>query len=109
MATFALIPGAGDSGWYWHLVVDELRARGHDAVAPDLPADDDDADLGAYADTDGDASARPRPPAADGAPPGPSPGRVVAPIGGRDGPLAVVGQSFGAFTAPLVCERAPAG
>jgi len=25
MATFALIHGAGDVGWYWHLVEVELR------------------------------------------------------------------------------------
>ena len=31
----------------------------------------------------------------------------VGPIGGHDG-LVVVGQSFGAFTAPLVCDRIPA-
>ena len=43
MATFVLIHGAGDSGWYWHLVTPELRARGHDVVAPDLPANDDTA------------------------------------------------------------------
>jgi pimeloyl-ACP methyl ester carboxylesterase len=35
MATFVLIHGAGDVGWYWHLVEAELRARGHDVVAPD--------------------------------------------------------------------------
>jgi hypothetical protein len=82
MATFALIHGAGDGGWYWHLVADELRGRGHEAHAPDLPADDDEADLWSYADT------------------------VVRAIdGGSD--LVVVGQSFGAFTAPLVCDRVP--
>jgi pimeloyl-ACP methyl ester carboxylesterase len=82
LATFALIHGAGDSGWYWHLVAAELRARAHDVVAPDLPTDDR-AGLWTYADT------------------------VVQAIdGGSD--LAVVGQSFGAFTAPLVCHRVPA-
>ena len=81
IATFALIHGAGDGGWYWHLVADELRARGHDAVAPDLPADDE-ADLWTYADT------------------------VVEAIDGGS-ELVVVGQSFGAFTAPLVCDRIP--
>jgi hypothetical protein len=39
MATFVLIHGAGDSGWYWHLVEAELRRRGHDVVAPDLAAE----------------------------------------------------------------------
>lgn len=38
MVTFVLIHGAGDVGWYWHLVEAELRSRGHDTVAPDLPA-----------------------------------------------------------------------
>ena len=38
---FAFIHGAGDVGWYWHLVEAELRARGHDTVAPDLPIEDD--------------------------------------------------------------------
>lgn len=83
MATFVLIHRAGDSGWYRHLVAPELLERGHDVVTPDLPADDDTADLGTYADA------------------------VVGPIGGHDG-LVVVGQSFGAFTAPLVCDRIPA-
>jgi len=41
MITFVLIHGAGDVGWYWHLVEAELRARGHDVVAHDLPGDDD--------------------------------------------------------------------
>ena len=45
MATFALIHGAGDVGWYWHLVERVLRQRGHDVVAPDLPCDDETATL----------------------------------------------------------------
>lgn len=80
MATFALIHGAGDVGWYWHLVEAELRAHGHDVVAPDLPCDDDTAGLSEYADT------------------------VVDAIGDRR-EVVVVGQSFGGFTAPLVADR----
>ncbi|MET8152837.1 alpha/beta fold hydrolase [Actinoplanes sp. NPDC049668] len=82
MAAFVLIHGAGDVGWYWHLVEAELRARGHDTVAPDLPCEDDSAGLLAYADV------------------------VVDAIGDRTG-LIVVAQSFGGFTAPLVCDRVP--
>jgi alpha-beta hydrolase superfamily lysophospholipase len=82
MATFVLIHGAGDVGWYWHLVEAELRARGHATVAPDLPCDDDAAGLPEYADT------------------------VVDAIGDRRG-LVVVAQSSGGFTAPLVCDRVP--
>jgi pimeloyl-ACP methyl ester carboxylesterase len=83
MATYALIHGAADSGWYWHLLEAELRARGHDVVAPDLPCEDDSAGLAEYADT------------------------VVRAVGNRTG-LVVVAQSFGGFTAPLVCDRVPA-
>lgn len=82
MATFALIHGAGDVGWYWHLVEPVLRQRGHDVVAPDLPCDDDTATLLDYADT------------------------VVEAIGERRN-LIVVGQSYGGFTAPLVADRLP--
>lgn len=82
MSTFVLIHGAGDVGWYWHLVESELRARGHDVVAPDLPADDESAELGDYADA------------------------VVDAIGDRKD-LIVVGQSFGGFTASLVADRLP--
>src|SRR5262245_24794005 len=82
MATFVLIHGAGDVGWYWHLVGAELGARGHDVVAPDLPCDDDSAGLSEYADV------------------------VVDAIGGRS-ELVVVAQSAGAFTAPLVAVRLP--
>ena len=82
MATFALIHGGGDVGWYWHLVQAELRRRGHEAVAPDLPCDDDAATFDDYADT------------------------VIDAIGGR-GDVIVVGQSYGAFTAPLVADRVP--
>jgi hypothetical protein len=31
--TYALIPGAGGSAWYWHLVEPERRERGHHVVA----------------------------------------------------------------------------
>ena len=82
MATYVLIHGSGDSAFYWHLLIPELRARGHDVVATDLPCDDAAAGLSAYADA------------------------VVSAIGDRT-ELVVVAQSFGAFTAPLVCERVP--
>ncbi len=50
MASFAFIHGAGDVGWYWHLVEAELRDLGHDTVAPDLPIEDDTRGLTDYAD-----------------------------------------------------------
>jgi pimeloyl-ACP methyl ester carboxylesterase len=77
--TYALIPGAGGSAWYWHRVTPLLP----DAIAIGLPADDDSADLTTYADT------------------------VVAAVSGVAGPLILVAQSMGAFTAPMVASRVP--
>jgi pimeloyl-ACP methyl ester carboxylesterase len=84
MATFVLVHGAGDVGWYWHLVAGELRARGHSTIAPDLPCDDDTASLDDYA------------------------GTVIGAVGGRQDDLVIVSQSYGAFTAALVASRLPA-
>lgn len=54
-ANYVLIHGAGDVGWYWHLVEAELRKHGHDVVAMDLPVDDDSCGLSAYTDVAVDA------------------------------------------------------
>jgi pimeloyl-ACP methyl ester carboxylesterase len=82
VTTFVLIPGAGGRAWYWHRLADELERRGHEAVAVDLPADDESAGLAAYADT-------------------------VVVAAGESAPIVLVAQSMGAFTAPLVCARLP--
>jgi pimeloyl-ACP methyl ester carboxylesterase len=79
MATFVLVPGAGGVAWYWHRVVPRLEDAGHDAIAVDLPGDDDRAGLSAYAD------------------------RIVEAIGTRH--VVLVVQSLGGFTAALVCAR----
>jgi pimeloyl-ACP methyl ester carboxylesterase len=84
VATYALIHGAGDSAFYWHLLAPELRARGHEAIAMDLPCEDDAAGFPEYADA------------------------VVEAVGDRGGSnLILVAQSLGGFTAPLVCARVP--
>jgi pimeloyl-ACP methyl ester carboxylesterase len=82
MVTFALIHGGGGSAWDWHLVAPALREHGHDAVAVDLPSDDDSAGWAEYADA------------------------AVQGIGDRR-EVVVVGHSLGGFTAPLVCARRP--
>jgi SAM-dependent methyltransferase len=82
LSTFVLIHGAGDVGWYWHRVEAELRARGHDVVAPDLPGDDESLQLDDYAQA------------------------LVAAVAERRD-LVVVAHSFGGFTAPLVAVRLP--
>lgn len=81
MAEYVFIPGAASDSWYWHLLADELRTRGHRVATPELPCDDDTAGLPEYADA------------------------VAAVIGERTG-VVLVAHSFGGFTAPLVCERA---
>ena len=80
MTTFALLHGSGDGGWAWHLVQRALHEHGHDAVAPDLPTDRDDA-------TWDDCV-----------------GVVVAAVAGAPD-VVVVGHSSGGFLVPLAAER----
>ena len=80
VATYALIPGAGGDPWEWHRLVPELEARGHDAIAVQLPAEDDTAGWSEYADA------------------------VVEAVGGRHD-LVLVAESIGGFIAPIVCTR----
>ncbi|MGA9300527.1 MAG: alpha/beta fold hydrolase, partial [Bradyrhizobium sp.] len=82
MASFVLVPGAGGMAWYWHRVAPLIRAAGHESIAVDLPGDDTQAGLAAYADI------------------------VVRGIAERSRVI-LVAQSLGGFTAPLVCARAP--
>lgn len=84
MTTFALIHGAWGSGWHWGAVPGELRALGHDAVAPDLPCDDVTKSAVDYADVVLDA---------------------LREVPGDD--VVVVGYSLGGLTAPLVAARRP--
>ncbi len=80
MTTFLLLPGAGGEAWFWHLVVAELEALGHEAIAVDLPADDESLGWAEFTTIALDA------------------------LGSRSDPV-VVGQSMGAFLAPLVCSK----
>jgi pimeloyl-ACP methyl ester carboxylesterase len=82
MPTFVLIPGAGSGSWTWETVAGRLREAGHEAIAVDLPCEDPSAGLSDYADV------------------------AVAAIGQRREAV-LVAQSLGAFTAALVCTRAP--
>jgi pimeloyl-ACP methyl ester carboxylesterase len=80
--TYVLVPGAGGAAWYWHAVQAQLRERGHDVLAVDLPADDPAAGLPEYVDA------------------------ILDAIGDRED-LVLVAQSMGAFSAPQVCARRP--
>jgi pimeloyl-ACP methyl ester carboxylesterase len=80
VSLFALIHGAWQAGWLWDEVVPELEARGHRAVAPDLPSENPNADLNEYA-------------------------RVVRDAIGAEDDVITVGHSFGGLTAPLIFGR----
>ncbi|AZK93725.1 MULTISPECIES: alpha/beta fold hydrolase [Streptomyces] len=82
MTEYVLIPGADGRAWYWHRVVPELRARGHEAVAVDLP-EDNTAGLADYTDA------------------------VIEQLDAASGRLVVVAQSLAGFVAPLLCGRIP--
>jgi len=84
VGTFVLIPGAGGSSWVWSRVAGFLIEAGHEAIAVDLPGDDETAGLPRYTEL------------------------VVEAIGARPEVVLVAG-SLGGFTAPLVCERVPVG
>ena len=79
-ATFALVHGAWHGGWAWDALSPELRARGHDVVAPDLPCEDTTAGAADYASI------------------------VIDALGGQDDAI-VVGHSLGGMTIPLVPAR----
>lgn len=81
-ATFVLIPGAGGDANYWHRLAPELRARGHEAIAVRLPADDDSKGLHDYAD-------------------------LVVEAAQDSEDVVLVGQSMGTFSAFLACDRLP--
>ena len=80
--SYVLVPGAGGNAWYWHLVEGELRARGRDVVAVELPATDDSAGLSEYVET------------------------VVRAAGDRTN-VVLVAQSMAGFTAPQVFSAEP--
>jgi pimeloyl-ACP methyl ester carboxylesterase len=83
VATFVLIPGAGTDPQVYGRAIEELGELGHDALAPPLPLEDEDA--------------RPSDHAAAVA--GATPAR---------GDLVVVAQSLGAFAGPLVADQVDA-
>jgi len=82
MTTWLLLPGAGGAAWYWHRVVELLRARGDEAIAVDLPAEDPTAGVPRYVEV------------------------ALEALGGRPEPV-VVGQSLGGYTAVEIARRIP--
>ncbi len=75
-----LIPGAGADPRVYRATIEELRELGHDGVAPPLPLDDPEAGPSDHA-------------------------AAVVAAAPVDEQLVVVGQSLGAFAAPVAAER----
>jgi len=89
MSTFVLVHGAFHGAWCWYKVIAGLEARGHRAIAPDLPGHGLDrtpmekCNLGLYVST------------------------VVAAIEAEEEPVVLVGHSLGGLTVTQVAERVP--
>lgn len=83
MATFLLVHGAWHDGSCWQAVGDALGARGHAALAPDLPCDDVEATYEDYARV------------------------AAAATAGIEEPVVVVGHSLAGSTIPLVPRLRP--
>jgi pimeloyl-ACP methyl ester carboxylesterase len=75
-----LLPGAGGAAAYWDKVVPLLEAEGHQALAVELPADDESAGLPAYVD-------------------------IAHAVCGEKDEVLVVAQSMGAFTGAMLADR----
>lgn len=100
MAIFVLIHGAATDSWYWGPLADELRHRGHEAIAPTMPVSDPSAGLRSYADAVVAGIAEHASAYAGGG----SPGASAREISSRND-LVIIAHSFGGFVGPLVCER----
>jgi pimeloyl-ACP methyl ester carboxylesterase len=81
MATFVLLHGAWHDASCWGRVIPELRAHGHEAIAPALPLDDPEATF----------AERARP--------------AIEAAANVEGPVVVVGHSMSSAYAPLVADE----
>jgi pimeloyl-ACP methyl ester carboxylesterase len=82
MVTFGLVHGSQHGAWCWERLTPELERRGHRVVVVDLPCDDPDAGIDAYAQLTVDA------------------------LEGCDD-VVLVGHSLGSLTIPVVAQRRP--
>jgi pimeloyl-ACP methyl ester carboxylesterase len=86
LTTFVFVHGGYHGGWCFERIAAEVEARGHRAIAPDLPCDDPNAGYDEYVDA------------------------VLAAMGSREGAdVVLVGHSLGCYTVPLVALRRPVG
>jgi len=84
MSTFVLVHGAWHGGWCWERLIPELAARGHDAVAMDLPVEERSATFQDYASV------------------------VIEVAASATDDVVLVGHSLGSMVIPLVAAARPA-
>ena len=80
--TFVLVHGAWHGAWCWERFIPEIEARGHRAIAIDLPIEDGTATFDTYADV------------------------IDAALTGSDD-VVLVAHSLGAMAIPIVAARRP--
>jgi pimeloyl-ACP methyl ester carboxylesterase len=83
VATFLLVHGGQHGAWCWVFVEMGLQHAGHNAIAVDLPIEDETAGVAQYAQL------------------------AAAAAQGVDGPVIVVGHSLGGLTIPLIPALRP--
>ena len=83
MTTFALVHGAWHGPWCWERLLAPLERRGHRALTVDLPCEDLETGLDAYADN------------------------VAASLVGQAEEAIIVAHSLSGLVAPLVAARCP--
>lgn len=83
MSLFCLVHGSYQGAWCWDLLIPELEARGHQAVAMDLPIDEPSAGAARFAEV------------------------VVQTLQGADDDVVLVGNSMSGLVIPIVANQRP--
>jgi pimeloyl-ACP methyl ester carboxylesterase len=84
VSVFSLVHGGQHGAWCWAFVMSELRRRGHEAIAVDLPIEDPTAGAARYAEV------------------------VAASLQDAGDDVIIVGHSLGGLTIPIVASMRPA-
>ncbi len=83
MSTFCLVHGASLGAWCWEPLISELKARGHQTIAMDLPIDDPSASLSDFVDV------------------------VTQSLKSINDDIILVGHSFAGMVIPIVATQHP--
>lgn len=87
MSTYVLVHGAWHGAWCWHKIVARLEARGHRAIAIDMPGHGIDRTPIADVTLDDIAA------------------KIAAAVNAQEGPVVLVGHSYGGTAISQAAER----